>query len=310
MNLTHQQKERLFPVTKDPQRISTVISQLTKTKESIQKDAKVYYDEEKDKRTIQQYYRNIDFINQNDDEFIRSLTQILEETHKNKVRYDPSEYVYPWVDLRPDGNLISIYSGKKRQAEEVIKEDYETSLRREKEAEKELDAKNGRVMDQLAQIESNFKYNCEHSVPQSWFNEQEPMRGDLHHLFTCEPVCNSIRSNYPYHDFTDYTPEGIKANRIEEACGKADENLFEPEYGKGTVARAMLYFLIRYPDRIEQSHMEGVDTGLLLEWHQNSPPDLYEKHRNQAIYEIQGNRNPFIDFPEKMNRPILADRKV
>ncbi|MBP1970793.1 endonuclease I [Virgibacillus natechei] len=41
-------------------------------------------------------------------------------------------------------------------------------------------------------------------MPQSWFNEQEPMRGDLHHLFTCEPVCNSIRSNYTYHDFADY----------------------------------------------------------------------------------------------------------
>lgn len=305
MILTDRQKEKLLPVTTDSQRISAVISQLTETKENIQKDEKMYYDEEKDKRTIEDYYRNIEFENPTDDEFIKALTPLLLETHTNKVRYDPSEYVYPWVDLRPDGNLISIYSGQKRRAEEVIKEDYETSLKRKEEAEKEMDTDKDRVTDQLALIENDFKYNCEHTVPQSWFNEQEPMRGDLHHLFTCDPVCNSIRSNYPYHDFAGYNPEGIKADRIEEACGKADGNLFEPEYGKGTVARAMLYFLIRYPDQIEQSHKAEVDTKLLLDWHQNYPPDLYEKHRNQAIYEIQGNRNPFIDFPEKMNHISL-----
>lgn len=37
---------------------------------------------------------------------------------------------------------------------------------------------------------------------------------------------------------------------------------------------------------------------VLLEWHQKFPVSLYEKHRNLAIYDLQGNRNPFIDFPE------------
>ncbi|WP_404451784.1 endonuclease [Virgibacillus necropolis] len=299
MTLTTQQKERFLPVTTDPQRLNTIISKLSETKRKLEKDDKVYYDDEKDKQTIEQYYRSIDFEKLNDDD----LTQLLKETHTNKLRYDPSEYVYPWVDLRPDGNLVSIYSGQKREAEDVIKEDHETSLKREQEAEKAVDADKDQdqVNDQLAQIENDFKYNCEHSVPQSWFNEQEPMRGDLHHLFTCDPVCNSIRSNYPYHDFTNYAPEKLKVNRIEEACGKADEELFEPEYGKGTVARAMLYFLVRYPDQIEQTYKEEIDTKLLLNWHHSFPPNIYEKHRNQAIFEIQGNRNPFIDFPEKVN---------
>lgn len=37
---------------------------------------------------------------------------------------------------------------------------------------------------------------------------------------------------------------------------------------------------------------------LLLKWHQSFPVSIYEKHRNLAIHELQGNRNPFIDFPE------------
>ncbi len=36
----------------------------------------------------------------------------------------------------------------------------------------------------------------------------------------------------------------------------------------------------------------------LLQWHRDDPPAAYEKHRNAAIYEKQGNRNPLIDFPE------------
>ncbi|MCE0446644.1 endonuclease [Streptomyces tricolor] len=38
-------------------------------------------------------------------------------------------------------------------------------------------------------------------MPQSWFAKREPMRGDLHHLFACEPECNSFRGNIPYTDF-------------------------------------------------------------------------------------------------------------
>ena len=37
---------------------------------------------------------------------------------------------------------------------------------------------------------------------------------------------------------------------------------------------------------------------VLLQWHKQDPVDEYEKQRNEKIYEIQGNRNPFIDHPE------------
>ena len=73
--------------------------------------------------------------------------------------------------------------------------------------------------------------NCEHVVSQSWFGKQEPMRGDLHHLFACEPSCNSRRGNSSYIDFPDYTPE-VKQSDVKEGCGKAEKGKFEPEYGK------------------------------------------------------------------------------
>jgi endonuclease I len=36
----------------------------------------------------------------------------------------------------------------------------------------------------------------------------------------------------------------------------------------------------------------------LLAWHKENPVGMYKRHRNQAIFEVQGNRNPLIDHPE------------
>ncbi|SFB04788.1 Endonuclease I [Lentibacillus halodurans] len=296
MALTPSQKESLFPVPVNHDRLQSILDRHYEIKERMKKDEKEYYDEEKDTQVREQYYRSIHFDG-NGDEVIQSLEELLKETHTDQVPYEPVEYVYPWVDLRPNGSLKSIYSGANRQAEDVIKADFEASLKRKEMIDK-LTPNGG--WDQLVRIADDFPYNCEHVVPQSWFNERVPMRGDIHHLFTCNPDCNSFRSNYPYHDFAGYNPQTIGSKQVEDACGKAEDGLFEPEYGKGTAARAMLYFLIRYPDKIEQSHKETIDRELLLKWHQQFPPDLYERHRNQAIYEIQGNRNPFIDYPDEM----------
>jgi hypothetical protein len=134
-------------------------------------------------------------------------------------------------------------------------------------------------------------------VPQSWFEKLEPMRGDLHHLFTCEMRCNSFRSNNPYFDFPDYGTD--VAEVIKDECGKLEENRFEPEQNKGVVARAVLYFLLRYPGKIiSEKGYSLKDIPMLVKWHKDNKVSLYELHRNQQIYKAQGNRNPFIDYPE------------
>ena len=123
------------------------------------------------------------------------------------------------------------------------------------------------------------------------------MRGDLHHLFTCERKCNSFRGNAPYVDFPDYLEV------VRESCGKKEAETFEPAAGKGPVARASLYFLLRYPP---PAQLLQEDVAMLLGWHEAEPLGEYERHRNAAIFERQGNRNPLIDHPEWWSRIALT----
>jgi endonuclease I len=136
--------------------------------------------------------------------------------------------------------------------------------------------------------------NCEHVVPQSWFDHQQPQRGDLHHLFACDSSCNSRRGNLPYDEFKK--AEGDWRDH----CGTiGPDRTFEPAGGKGAAARATLYFLLRYPGVVDR--YDSTDIARMLDWNHRFPPDLWEKHRNAAIEEMQGNRNPLIDFPGMAN---------
>jgi endonuclease I len=146
----------------------------------------------------------------------------------------------------------------------------------------------------LEVIAASAAYNAEHVVPQSWFAGQDPMKADLHHLFTCEVACNEFRGNTPFFEFPDFQ----KANRP--GCGRKEANKFEPAQGHGAVARASLYFLLRYPKQINNNSKEYTfdRIRMLIDWHKQSPVSPYELHRNAEIFFVQGNRNPLIDFPE------------
>lgn len=80
---------------------------------------------------------------------------------------------------------------------------------------------------------------------------------------------------------------------------------------KGDIARALMYMDLRYDgtelftrdlrltDCPFQPERDMAYLSQMLTWHREDPPDEREKMRNDKICENwQGNRNPFVDFPE------------
>ncbi|HMI04634.1 MAG TPA: endonuclease [Pedobacter sp.] len=278
------------PVT-DP---NILIKSVGKTSEQLEKE--VYYPQEKDEENAKQYYREIPDISASS---FDQLHNLLKKTHTKHHNYSPSEFVYPKVDLYHDGKLRSIYSTMEFSPEELILADKKVDIDRELKfieiSKHEKMVSKEAFTESVIALEALLPYNCEHVVCQSWFRKQEPMKGDLHHLFACESGCNSFRNDHAYTEFEHYKPVPADQEKERLKCGNMENDKFEPENNKGVVARAVLYFLVRYPKTITK--YESEDITMLKNWSSEQKITLYEKHRNHEIFQLQGNRNPFIDFP-------------
>jgi endonuclease G, mitochondrial len=245
-----------------------------------------YYDATSDQADLAAYYQGV-AAQLTPTERFQALAQLVRTSHARTPGYRPVVELYPWVDLNPDLKLHAIYSDVVLEPARVILEDIRIEAER---AARMATA----GPDALDAIEAELRFNCEHVVPQSWFAKAEPMRGDLHHLFACEPRCNSFRGNTPYFDFANFSD----LEAIRDQCGRREANRFEPQAGKGPVARATLYFLLRYPNHVQLDELPAERLAVLLDWHDQFPPGDYERHRNAAVFARQGNRNPLIDHPE------------
>jgi endonuclease I/V8-like Glu-specific endopeptidase len=266
-------------------------------------ESDTYYDPAADLAANIDYYDGID-DNLVDEELFEALSQLVSSTHTNRLTYKEArlEHLYPWIDRRPptDGQeteLQSIYSGRGFSAEEAIRLDLEVATRHETQMREFLRTESfdeDAVDKFVLGLEGADPFNCEHVVPQSWFGKRQPMKSDLHHLFTCESDCNSFRSNIPYFQF------GPEDEVVREHCGRREGRKFEPAAGKGAAARATMYFLLRYPKMTGDRNVElqADRLSVLLDWNDQFPVTDYERHRNAEIEKVQGNRNPFIDFPE------------
>jgi endonuclease G, mitochondrial len=259
-----------------------------------------YYDADGDREARDRYYDGIDQSDRT--ALYRQLSELLERTHEPRPAYTPTRFVYPWVVLHPDRLLRSIYSGERFTPEELIGADVAIDAARTERLQqlvaREFALGPAEFEAELDRLDADLPFNCEHVVPQSWFGKREPPRGDLHHLFACEPRCNSFRGNLPYADFPE-TQDAVRSD-----CGRTAQGGFEPGGGKGPVARATLYFLLRYPGEIgdEPRELQRERVALLLDWHRGEPVGDYERHRNAAIAELQGDRNPLIDHPDWAER--------
>lgn len=160
-------------------------------------------------------------------------------------------------------------------------------------------------------------YNREHSFPKSWFSDASPMHNDLFHLYPSDGYVNGIRGNLVFGEVgtANYTStNGCK--RGNNVFPGYSGTVFEPadEY-KGDLARTYFYFATRYEDRIAgwENNDNDADAALngttfpvyeqwyinlLAKWHNQDPVSQKEIERNNTIYAIQGNRNPYIDHPE------------
>lgn len=136
-------------------------------------------------------------------------------------------------------------------------------------------------------------FNTEHTFPQGFFNQNEPMRSDIHHLFPTDVTANSRRGNDPF-GLVSGTPTWQNGG------SKSNGSVFEPRnIHKGTAARAMMYFVIRYQDYA--NHFSSQES-LLRSWHQTYPPAANDVARNNAIAALQNSRNPFVDYPQLEQR--------
>lgn len=153
-------------------------------------------------------------------------------------------------------------------------------------------------------------WNLEHVWPQS-HGARGAAKSDLHHLQPCLNHVNSIRGNK---DFLDLHGQG---EEIEEAPGNFinnHQNAIEPrEDIKGDIARMLFYMALRYDggeggvanlELVNHEKSKNPELGRLadlIQWNQKDPVDAAERQRNDRIYNLQKNRNPFIDHSEWVN---------
>ncbi|MBR5640358.1 MAG: endonuclease [Muribaculaceae bacterium] len=153
--------------------------------------------------------------------------------------------------------------------------------------------------------------NREHSFPKSWWGgTQVDAYTDLNHLYPSDGDANLAKNNYPLGEVSSasFNNGCTKVGTPVAGQGGGCATVFEPddEY-KGDFARTYFYMATCYQDYIwKYTYMVTNSSwltlnqwsiNLLLKWARQDPVSDKEVARNDAVYKIQNNRNPFIDNP-------------
>ncbi len=154
-------------------------------------------------------------------------------------------------------------------------------------------------------------YNREHSFPKSWFDDKSPMLSDIVHVVPTDGYVNGKRNNYP---FGETKGETYKSNKGFSKLGPCTYpgytgTVFEPndEY-KGDFARIYFYMATCYEDKIANWKCDMLAgnsypaytswaLSMLLKWAKEDPVSQKEIDRNNAVFDCQQNRNPYVDYP-------------
>ena len=155
--------------------------------------------------------------------------------------------------------------------------------------------------------------NIEHSLANSWWGgSKNQAYKDIHHLMPCESKINSSKSNYGMGKVTNVTTDN-GCTKVGTGPGSGGNNIqmWEPaDKWKGDFARVYFYMVTCYSNLTWKSEalksftntewptLQPWASELYLQWAKDDPIDDIERERNEAVYQIQGNRNPFIDIPD------------
>jgi endonuclease I len=155
-------------------------------------------------------------------------------------------------------------------------------------------------------------YNREHSFPASWYGDQSPMNTDLFNIYPTDGYVNGQRANYPFGvvNSPSWTSQNGSKRGNNSTTGYSGL-VFEPiDAYKGDFARTMFYMATRYygedagwpgSDMTQGAQLLPWAQELMMVWHEQDPVSQKEIDRNNAVYGIQSNRNPFIDHPVYVN---------
>ncbi len=219
-----------------------------------------------------------------------ALNQLMGETNKiaaSRYSYGNLRDMYIWVDkdLNDAKKIISYYNGQQL---------------------------NGTW-------DGGVTWNREHTWPQSKFEGSQttdgtsiPIGYDMQSVRPASTSVNSDRGNTAYGEGSNYyDPNDI-------SISNSNYTAISNGTYRGDCARVILYDYITYgknstyynalykaackTDLLVQigtnSNSVFESLAILLKWHMQDPPSLTEMTRNDGGEVYQGNRNPFIDYPE------------
>lgn len=143
-----------------------------------------------------------------------------------------------------------------------------------------------------------YSMNTEHTWPQSMGASNDPMQSDMHHLYISDGGVNSARGNKPLGWVTNATLNYTGGS-------KANSSTFEPrDAHKAGAAAGILYFATRYYNNpaISTGFLSATMESDMRDWLKLYPPDSLLQNRNNGIETYQQNRNPYIDYPQFLDR--------
>ena len=165
-------------------------------------------------------------------------------------------------------------------------------------------------------------WNKEHLVPQSWFKEASPMKSDIVHVVPTDIDMNSARGSLPLAEVGQKSNKCYSTYCIWGTCKTPGYSgtVFEPnDEIKGDIARIYFYMATCYENLIlnwkgnstQSTAYDVIDHNggsqykpykqwymdMLMRWSENDPVDEIEIARNEGVKQVQGNRNPFVDYP-------------